>query len=376
MRASLRDPHRRALLLAGLLAFPAIGAIQAMYGPAFPGLEARFGVGVDAVGTTVVLHFGGAFVTIAASSFLLARFGYRPVLLASGAAMTAGLLLVATAPTWSWLLAGALLGGLGFGLLNVGFNLLAARVFAPNAAPALNLLSAVFGVGATLAPLAVGAAGSSLRAPALGVAALTVAATLLVLRLPEPARPRSAAGERIPWFAAAGFVAMYFLYVSAESGVAAWETVHLEPLLGARDAAFMTSVYWGALTVGRFLATPLSALVPPRTFVLAASALGLVAVAAAHLPALAPVAWTLAGLAFAPIFPTGLAWVARVFPRRSEAVASVALAVANLGPVLLTAVVGRLVAGVGPGAIPTALTVVMAAVLVVVALLWRGSREP
>lgn len=43
----------------------------------------------------------------------------------------------------------------GLGLLSVGPNLVVARTFAPNAAPVLNLLAALFGSGAVLGPLLV-----------------------------------------------------------------------------------------------------------------------------------------------------------------------------------------------------------------------------
>ena len=375
MRAAFRDPARRLLLVAGFLAFVAIGAIQAMYGPAFPGLVDRFGVGLEVVGATVVLHFGGSFVTIAAASVLLTRFGYRPVLFAGGLSMFAGSTMVGVAPVWSWVLAGALLNGIGFGLLNVSFNLVVARVFAPHAAPALNLLSAVFGAGAMLGPLLIGLAGPAVQRPFLVVAALTAVTTLFTLRLPEPEPPPAAGRERVPWVAAGGFVVMYFLYVSGEAGIASWETVHLEPSLGADRAAYMTSVYWGAITVGRLLGTPLSARVGSATLVLASVAVGFAALLAAHVTPFAPVAYTAAGLAFAPVFPTGLAWIQRVFPRRSERVVPIVFAVANLGPVATTGVIGASVAWGGPGVVPTALSGIVALLLATTAWLWWSTRR-
>src|SRR6056297_3235090 len=155
VRASLADPDRRRLLLAGALGFLALGALQAMYGPAFPALVRRFDVGLDVVAQTVALHFAGSFVTIAAAGPLLARLGYRLPLTVGAAVMAGGALLVATAPGLPWLLTGAALGGLGFGMLDVALNLRVARAFAPNAAPALNVLNAMFGVGAVLGPAAV-----------------------------------------------------------------------------------------------------------------------------------------------------------------------------------------------------------------------------
>lgn len=375
MLAAFREPDKRALLVAGFLGLLALGAIQAMYGPAFPGLTERFGVGVDVVGTVVILHFAGSFVTTAASGMLLTRFGYRRVMMSAGTCMVAGALMVAFAPTWPWVLAGALLGGLGFGSLNVSFNVLVARVFAPNAAPPLNLLSAMFGSGAVLGPLAVGIAGSSLRLPFLGLALITALATVLIWRLAEPAAVGSAGNEPMPWLVAGGFLLMYFLYVASEAGVASWETVHLEPSMGARGAAYMTSVYWAAVTLGRLLATPVSAFVRPRVLILVVTAAALAALLAAHVTALAPYAYALAGLAFAPIFPTGLAWLQRVFPLRSERIVPVVLAAANLGPVVTTGAIGALVAWGGPSLVPTALSGIVALLLLVVLSLWWATRE-
>lgn len=375
MRSALRDPRRRSLLVAAALGLLGIGALQAMYGPAFPGLIERYDVGVDAVGLTVVLNFAGSFVATVASSVLLVRVGYRPVLIGAGATMTAGVLLAALAPTWTWLLIGAASAGLGFGLLNVGFNLLVARVFAPNAAPVLNLLSAVFGVGAVLGPAAVAAVGGSLRLPFVGLALVVGASTIVAFRVPEPEAAPPAKPAPLPWLAAIGFVALYALYVATESGVASWETVHLEPSLGARSAALMTSVFWVALTIGRLAAIPLSARIEPRTLVLLSTAAGLAALSAAHVTAFAPFAYALAGLALAPVFPTTLAWIERVFPRRSERIVPLALAVANVGPVAGTAAIGAWVASSGPSVIPTALSGIVAGLLVVVALLWVRTRH-
>lgn len=375
MRSAFRDPERRVLMIAAALGLLGIGALQAMYGPAFPGLIDRFDVGIDTVARTVVVHFAGAFLGTVASSFVLVRIGYRPVLVAAGAMTALGVLLAALAPTWPWLLAGAALAGVGFGLLNVGINLLVARVFARDAAPVLNLLSALFGMGAILGPLAVGAAGASLRLPFLGVAGVVVVVTVLSSRLAEPGAEGPPSGAPVPWLAAAGFAALYALYVATESGVASWETVHLEPSLGARRAAFFTSLFWGAITLGRFLAIPLAARVRPRTLVLASTGLGGVALACTHATQVAPIAYAAAGLALAPVFPTTLAWIERVFPRRSERIVPIALAFANIGPVGATAAIGAWVARSGPSVIPTALTTITALLLVVVAALWRGTRR-
>src|SRR5690606_26113586 len=120
--------------------------------------------------------------------------------------------------------------GFGFGLVDVGFNLLAARAFAPRSAPALNFLNAAFGVGAVIGPLVVAAA-----APRFGTAFLVFAGVALMvlvgtLRLPTPAPvPDEGRGLPLVWSQVAGFVVLYFLYVATEVGVTSWETEHLTP---------------------------------------------------------------------------------------------------------------------------------------------------
>lgn len=376
MRRLLFHPDHRRLLVMGFVTFTALGAIQAMYGPAFPGLRARFGVDLETVSDVVTLHFAGSFVTIAASSVLLRRFGYRPVLRSGAVAFVLGALMVALGPAWPVVWCGALLGGLGFGALDIAGNLLFARAFAPNAAPALNLLNATFGLGAVLGPTLVGAFGATVRVPFLALAVLGVAVLVLMGRVEEPALPpdRAPDGVGLPW-AGVGFVGLYFLYVTGEVGVGSWEATHLAPLLGASVAAYASSAYWGGLTVGRLLATSLSARVRPADLVLGASGLALIGLGLAHWAPVAPYAYVLVGLAFAPIFPTALAWLARVYPRRSERIAPLAVAAANLGPVASARPIGTLVERGGPELIPTLLLVPATALFLVVAALWRHTRR-
>lgn len=375
MRTALRDPRYSVVLATAGLGLVSIGAIQAMYGPAFPGLMARFGIGVERVGATVQLHFAAGLVGTVASSLLLERVGYRWFLVAAGTMMSAGALGVSLAPSWSLLLVGVTVAGLGFGLLNVGLNLVVARTFAPNAAPFLNLVSALFGIGAVLGPLAIGAVGGSLRAPFIGLALAAATTTALALRLPEPPQARATQAGGFPWVVGIGFVVLFGLYVAVEQGVASWETVHLEPVVGAQRAAFFTSLFWAALTVGRLIAIVFAERTQPRSLVLGASVAGLAALAAAHGTAFAPLAYVLAGLAFAPVFPTTLAWIERVFPERSERVVPIALAFANAGPVGATAVIGGWVGRAGPQVVPSALTGMAGLLVVVVALQWWLTRR-
>lgn len=371
--APFRDPRKRTLLLVGFAAFFLLGAQQALYGPSFPLFRLRFQLGVDQVSTVVSAQFLGAFVSIVLSGLLIRLLGYKRVLSAGAASVVLGLLGVAVARSWWQILAGAFLGGLGFGLLNVSFNLVVALAFRPRAAPALNILNATFGIGAVVGPLLVAASEPHLGLPFAVMAGMALIVLVLVLRLEAPSvGVTEAGGARVAWGLVGGFVLLFFLYVATEGGVAAWETEYLTPAFGAVAAAGYTSLFWGAITLGRFLATPLSALVRPPAMVLGASVGALLFMLLAHDVVAAPYYYAGVGLCLAPVFGTSLAWLTESFPKHAEQVTPVVVAAANLGPVISAPLIGVAVAATGPRLIPTALSLLAFLLLtVVVALFWR-----
>ncbi len=372
--AALLAPGRRLAFFAGTLAFLCIGALQAMYGPAFADFLGRYPIDVSQVGTIVSVHFLGSFTTVVLSGWLLRRIGYRRLLVVGGLLLAVGSLGVALSPSWSLVLASALVVGFGFGIFDVGANLLFGRVFAPQSAPALNILNAMFGVGAVLGPTLVGAFGATALWPFLILAGTSLLVALLSTRLPSPTPYQGKAGGRLALGAVSGFVLLFFLYVTAEVGVASWEPTHLIPYVGEARAALFTSLFWGALALGRLLAVPISARVPPGRLVLASSILALIAILLAQIVPLAPYAYALVGLAFAPIFPTGLAWIQRVFPDRAELVIPIVIAAANLAPVPTARPIGMVVAGTSSEAIPIIMAVAILLLVVTAGVLWWRTR--
>jgi hypothetical protein len=267
-------------------------------------------------GSALVLsaHFAGAMTGIAWWG-LERRLAPGTWLRAATALLVAGAAGIAFAPAWPVVLAAAFGLGVGFGVVVVEINVLLADAFGERAPAMLNLLGATFGAGAVVGPLAIAATGGY-RLPFCAGALLAVVALSLTRDLPGAApAPPEHGRDRTPSGLVGGFVALCALYVGTESGVGGWETTSLlAGGTGAAAAATWTAGYWAAITTGRLLAIPLALRVAPPVLVAGALLAAAAGLGLAHLPGLAPAAYTLTGLALGPVFPTALAWLALAAP--------------------------------------------------------------
>jgi FHS family glucose/mannose:H+ symporter-like MFS transporter len=163
--------------------------------------------------------------------------------------------------------------------------------------------------------------------------------------------------------------------VACEASVAGWIPAQLASVgYRASFAAGVTSGFWAAMTVGRLLVVPVSRVVPAGRIVLAACVLLLAVLTLTALPVAAPAAYVAAGLAAAPVFPVGLAWVGAAFPGQRHAT-SWALTGALVGGVIGPAVVAAVVSVAGLPAVPAVLTALAAGTLLVFLAIWRVAAE-
>jgi MFS transporter, FHS family, glucose/mannose:H+ symporter len=349
----------------------AVGLLLSLYGPAIPRLREAYGVGGGGSALVLTAHFAGAMTGIGWWG-LERRLAARTWLRVATALLVAGATGIAFAPTWPLVLAAAFGLGVGFGVVVVEINVLLADAFGERAPAMLNLLGVTFGAGAMVGPLTIAATGGY-RLPLCAGALLAVAALSLTRDLPGTAPAPEPGRDRPPSGLVGGFVVLCALYVGTESGVGGWETTSLlAGGAGPAAAAGWASGYWAAITIGRLLAIPLALRVAPPVLVggallVAAAGLGL-----AHLPGLAPAAYTLTGLALGPVFPTALAWLALAAPGARGSTAMV-FAAAQLGGVIVPVVIGRLVDASSPAVIPTSVLVVVLACLSATLVLRRSA---
>lgn len=303
----------RPAAVASCVGFVLIGMLQALYGPAIPGLRHEYGLSPSGAGLGLSLHFTGGVAGVLAFNAIHSRISNRALLAWSYGLMAAGGAGFALAPNWPLALAAAFLGGLGFGGIDYGLNQLFAVGFEDRSTAMLNVLNAHFGIGAVLGPAVVAWLGPDDYAYAFGVCAVLAAALVLmgssgVRTRVYDASPATAKGGGLGLpRVLVGFLVLYILNVAVEAGVGGWEPTHLETVgYTATVAASATSVYWLMMTAGRFLVVPITMRYAPER-ILAVCAAGMtVCLLLALVKGVAPVAYAGVGLFIAPVFPTGL----------------------------------------------------------------------
>lgn len=343
------------MLAVGVAAFFTLGLIQAMYGPAFPLFQARFGVDTGAVGLIASVHFLGSALAPFLVGLALRRVSVRRAVVVSLLILAAGVSGVGLAPSWSLAVTAALVGGLGLGGVSACLN----AAYAARGTRPVNLVNAVFGVGSMVSPLLVVSLGQAgLEGPFL-VVALTAVLTLAVARVwgvPDIASAGGTAGGQAAVTTVAPglmlvFALMLAVYVGLEAGYGAWTVRYLDSR-GLPGAALVLSGFWGGITLGRVLTGMFGPRVHPASLVIGSAALVTACAVAAVVPLFAPGASILAGLALGPVFGSMLAWASQLMPARQV---PFLLTAGSAGGVLLPFLMGQGVVGFGPLAVPVML---------------------
>ena len=371
----------RSAAVASCVGFVLIGMIQALYGPAIPGLRHEFGLSPSAAGLGLSLHFTGGVAGVLAFNAIHSRISNRALLVWGYGLMAVGGAGFALAPNWPLALAAAFLCGLGFGGIDYGLNQLFAVGFGNRSTAMLNVLNAHYGVGAVLGPVLVAWLGPDDYPYAFGVCAALAA----VLAFAGSSGVRTRVSDDPPARTGGvglglsrvlvGFLVLYILNVAVEASVGGWEPTHLETVgYTAAVAASATSVYWLMMTAGRFLVVPITLRYSPER-ILAVCAVGMtVCLLLTLVKGVAPVAYAGVGLFIAPVFPTGLSWLNRALPQAERAGAWV-MAASNVGGVAAPPLLGVGIEAAGIHAVPWLLTAMSGASLLATLRLIRLTRR-
>ena len=270
--------------------------------------------------------------------------------------------------------------------VDVGGNTLIIWRHGARVGPFMNAMHFCYGVGAFVAPIVV--AQAILRSGGITwayrvLALLMLPAVIWVARTPSPRAPAAHEQEALgaprprPVFLIA---ALLFLFVAAEASYGGWVyTYALKRDIGtAATAAYLTSAFWGALTLGRLGSIPIAARFRSAAILLGnilGCLAGLVIVLLGHssLPAL----WAgtfVFGFAMGPLFPTTISFASTLMTTTGRVTAWF-LVGGSLGVMTLPWLIGQLFEPLGPQIAMWLITLAMVLSVGVYGLLMVDARR-
>jgi MFS transporter, FHS family, Na+ dependent glucose transporter 1 len=334
------------------LGFITLGMAAASLGPTLPGLSEQVGAQISQMGFLFSARSVGFLLGALLAGRLFDRLpGHRLLTLA----LFGVALMMAMVPIISsfWVITAVFFFlGLSESGIDVGSNTLIVWVHGKAVGPYMNGLHFFFGVGSFLAPIIIAQVitlPNGMQWAYWMLALLMLPAVLYMWRIPSPDMPETAqeaiAGV-INWPVVGLIALFFFLYSGAEIAYGGWiYTYALATGTGTvSSAAYLTSIFWASLTLGRLLGIPIAARLRARLILFIDLAgclvsLGLILLA----PETTAVVWvgTIAlGLFMASIFPTTLTLAERN-TNVSGSVTSYFFVGASLGGMTIPWLVGR-----------------------------------
>ncbi len=371
-------------LLIIYLAFISLGLPDSLLGVAWPAMQPEIGAAFESAGLLSMVVTGGTIVSSLVSGSLIERFGTGIVTFVSCLLTASALLGFSFAPSLFWLILLAIPLGLGAGAVDSGLNNYVANHYK---AHHMSWLHCFWGLGATLGPIIMSYSMGNNDAWRDGYYTVSMLqfALVFILLLTLPLWRIVAAKHQPPGMEeihtsiestnrneaivqkrgnplqikGVKFTLMAFLfYCGVEMTVGLWGASFL---VGTRDlpletAAVWVSMYYGGITVGRFITgfvtLKFSNLTLIRTGQMTAIAGAILLLLPLH-PYLSLIGLIVIGLGLAPIFPCLLHETPARFGRaHSSRIMGYQMAVAYTGttilPPLFGIVAGRISIGLFP----------------------------
>jgi FHS family Na+ dependent glucose MFS transporter 1 len=373
--------------IAYFAAFVALGLSSSSMGPTVPGLAENAHTNLKNISLILSARsLGYLLVSLRGGKLYDKRRGNR-VMAVALVGMAVLLALIPILPKLWLLFLAILLIGAAEGTLDIGGNTLLVWVHGKRVAPFMNALHFFFGVGAFLSPIIVARVmliNPNIKAVYWALALLMLPVAFWVLQLPSPT-PQAASSEKTevqvnPRLVA--FIAVFFfLYLGAELGFGIWIFTYLTTLNLSDNtvAAYVNSAFWGALTIGRLVAIPLTARFKPRVILFSNLLGALISIAVILMWQESFTAVCVGaigfGLSMASIFPTTFSFAERRLTITGQ-VTGWFLVGASAGGMFLPWLIGQLFEKLGAHVMMVIILIdLLAALLVFVMLILNSSRK-
>jgi MFS transporter, FHS family, Na+ dependent glucose transporter 1 len=376
------NKYRLLTTIAYCASFIAMGISMSSLGPTIPALAENTRASLSAISILFAARSLGSLVSSVWGGQLYDRLRGHGVLAVMILTMALTTALTPFIPQL-WLLAVLIfITGIGQGVLNIGSNVLLVWLHGRQVGPYMNALHFFFGLGTFIAPVIV-AQFITLQGGLIWtylLLAVIILPTAVVAFLPSPSAP-NAVRQNVSVRTDPMVIVLIALIFGSYSGGAiafgGWIFTYVTELnlTDATRAAYLTSLFWGSLTIGRLIAIPIAARVRPKSILWFDFSLAFISLLVMlFLPrSLTAVIITSAalGLAMASIYPTTMALAGEIMALSGRITGYFSLG-NSAGTMLIPWVIGPLFEGFGPLSMTVVLLVDMLLGLV---LLWLLARR-
>jgi FHS family glucose/mannose:H+ symporter-like MFS transporter len=300
------------------LAFFMFGFVDNLKGPTLPTLLDDLDFSYSVGGTILLGSYFGFLVATLLTGPLSDIAGKKVIIFVACACLFVGMIGYSLFSLFWTLTLAMIVLGLGMGALEVGGNLIIVDLHPRNRGRYLNLLAFFHGIGSMLVPLYAGQlldAGVSWRSIYQSSVLIVMLLFVYFLRVKYPQAATSAKNKldlkKLGRSAVAGDMVLYYvaiaIYVAAEIGLASWLVEFLQQAKSQSVtlSTLFLSLFFGAITVGRFMGSFFVERVGYHKSVLIASAASVLCVTiGTFAPSALAFLIPLTGLFFSIIFPT------------------------------------------------------------------------
>lgn len=248
------------------LGYISLGLAAAVLGPTLPWLADQTGTQMSQIGILFTARAIGFLVSTLLVGRLYDRVPGHKLLTLALFGLALMMALMPVAPT-IWILTAVLfLMGMSQSGIDIGSNTLIVWVHGRAVGPYMNGLHFFFGVGSFLAPVIVAQVilvSAGVQWAFWLLALLMLPAIFYVFKMPSPTMPetaREAVAGAVNWPLIILIATFFFLYSGAEIAYGGWiYSYAIATDTGTlTTAAYLTSIFWASLTLGRLISIPIA----------------------------------------------------------------------------------------------------------------------
>lgn len=253
-------------------------------GPALPSLAEQTNSSLGSIGFLFTARSFGYMIGSLVAGRLFDRYAGHPVVVVSLVCITISFALIPISTALILLILLVIFMGLSEAGIDVGVNSMLIWIHGAAVPPFMNGLHFFFGLGAFFSPIIFAqfvSAGWQSTAMFWVLAVMVVPVSLVIARLPSPTfnvRTTESQSNSITNGLTLLIALGFFLYVGIEVGLSGWIYTYAlsSNLADEISAAYLTSAFWAAFTVGRFISIPLARWFRP-VILLAVDLVGMIA---------------------------------------------------------------------------------------------------